>query len=154
MWFKSFLSGIQTIILGINVFNKEEGMRMFSFLPFISFIWIYIGIKYSHIFFLPSLVVLENVEQCCIKDLPIKLRNPPICLEFLHHFLEGIIHKLSLLPDGSFLLAERQPDLKEFKFSIMNEFEMDPIKFFGKEFVVPIFDQKRIECSVVYTIYH
>ena len=100
---------------------------------------------------IPILVVLEKVEQCCANDLPIKLKNPPICKEFLYHFLTGTTHKLSLLPEGSFLLAERQPDSKEFtskefKFSVMNESEMDPIKFFGKKFVVSVFDQKRIEC--------
>ena len=62
--------------------------------------------------------------------------NPLVCTEFLYHFLEQIKHKLSLLPEGAFLLAERQPDSRVFKFSIMNALEMDAIKFFGKEFVV------------------
>ena len=82
---------------------------------------------------------MQKVERHNVDELPDKFKpdwNPNVCMEFLHHFLEGIKYKLGLLPEGSFLLAERQPDSKEFKFSIMNESEMDAIKFFGKEFVV------------------
>ena len=85
------------------------------------------------------LVILQKVGRQSVEEFPKTFNsdwNLLVCTEFLYHFLEQIKHKLSLLPERTFLLAERQPASKEFKFSIMNAFEMDAIKFFGKEFVV------------------
>ena len=91
------------------------------------------------------LVLLQKVERQEVDELPNKFKpdwNPNVCMAFLHHFLEQLKQKLSLLPEGSFLLIEPEPKSKEFKFSIMDESEMDAVKFFGTEFAVSIFMDK------------
>ena len=85
--------------------------------------------------------MLQKVERQEVDELPYKFNpdwNPNVCMTFLHYFLEQLKQKLSLLPEGSFLLIEPEPKSMEFKFSIMNESEMDAIKFFGTEFAVSI----------------
>ena len=91
--------------------------------------------------------MLQKVEEHKVDELPYKFNpdwNSNICMAFLYHFLEQLKQKLSLLPEGSFLLIEPEPDSMEFKFSIMDESEMDAIKFFGTEFAVSIFILKNL----------
>lgn len=64
---------------------------------------------------------------------------------FVYHFLELIKHKLKLFPEGSFIQVEQQSESEEFKIRIMDQSEMDAIKFFGEEFVVPFFTI----CSII-----
>ena len=142
--------------LFLAIANTKRKLGIVSWQNFITFIYYLFALFFSFYFrhtilkhgknhTFNYLVLLRKVERQEVDELPNKFSpdwNPNVCMAFVHHFLEQLKQELSLLPEGSFLLIEPEPNSMEFKFSIMDESEMDAIKFFGAEFAVSIYMDK------------